>query len=77
MGDVFKSMKEADKERRVNNLENADLSGFTRHDTYHYSCYLQEKRLDYWPSKNKWMWKGKIYHGKVQEFIKKRGGKNA
>jgi len=72
MGEVFNAMKQADKERRENNLDKADLSGFTKHTYYHYSMTLQEKRLDYWPSKNKWRWNNKTYHGNVQQFIKKR-----
>ena len=72
MGDTFNAMKEADKERRNKNLAQADTAGFKKHTEYHYSCNLKGERLDYWPSKNKWRWKNKIYHGSVKNFIKTR-----
>jgi len=75
MGDIFNAMKRDDKVRRLKNLKEANLSGFTRHSDYHYSCDLNGSRLDYWPSRNKWRWNGRTYNGDVHGFIQKRVSK--
>ena len=72
MSEIFNAMKERDKERKSRNLANANLTGFTRHTEFHYSTNLQCDRLDYWPSRNKFMWRKKVYTGDVQGFIKNR-----
>ena len=72
MGDIFKLMTERNKERRAKNLKKADTARFTRHTEYHFSTMLQGKRLDYWPSGNKWRWKNKNYYGDIHGFIKNR-----
>lgn len=77
MGEIFNAMKEADKERRHKNLENAeslDFSDFTKHSQWHWSRMLREGRLDYWPTKNKWRY-DKMYFGTAKDlrnFVNKR-----
>lgn len=72
------------KERRASKLE-SNVQGilrtfpacFSSYTPYHYGAFLQENRLDYWPSSDKWQWKGRIYTGDLLGFIgfiKKRGG---
>lgn len=51
------------------------FEGFTRHTDYHWSTSLNGKRLDFWPSKNKWRWNEKTYNAlhsgySVLQFIK-------
>lgn len=72
MGEIFNAMKRHDKERRERNLSSADLSGFTRHTEHHYSRHLNGDRLDYWPSRNRFRWRGKTHTGDVQGFIRNR-----
>ena len=72
MGEIWRALKASDARRKQKNLEKADLTGFTKHTEWHYSCALQGDRLDYWPTKNKWRWRNQNYHGDVQSFIKKR-----
>lgn len=74
MGDVFRAMNDADKERRKRNLKKADPEGWTIHTEYHWSRTLQGERLDYWPSRNRFQFKHKVMIGDVMGFIKKRGG---
>ncbi len=77
MGDVFNAMREDDKVRRHNNLEKAeaiDFDDFTKHTQWHWSRLLEDKRLDYWPTKNKWKY-DKMYFGTAQDlrnFVDKR-----
>lgn len=75
MGDLsedFKFLRFLNKQRRAENLANATFEGFTKHTDYHYSRLLYGTILDYWPTKNKWCWNDKIYHGDVHKFINKR-----
>jgi hypothetical protein len=74
---IGRAMKEHRKKQGKKNLAEADLTGFTKHTTYHYSCTLLGDRLDYWPSRKKFRWRNKIYarwqyKGTVQDFIADR-----
>ena len=72
MGDLFRDMREMVRERRENNLANADPTGWTVHTEHHWSRDLDGERLDYWPSRNKFRWKGRTMTGDVQGFINNR-----
>ena len=72
MGEIFNAMRERDKERRHRNLEVADPTGWTIHTAVHWSRDLAGERLDYWPSRNKFRWKGKTRTGDVNGFIRNR-----
>lgn len=72
MGEIFNAMRERDKERRHRNLGAADPSGWTVHTNVHWSRELAGHRLDYWPSRNKFRWKGKTHCGDVDGFIRNR-----
>lgn len=74
MGEIYNAMKKRDKERKKRNLAAANPKGWTKHTEYHWSQDLNGSRLDYWPSKNKFRYKGKIMHGDVEGFIKNRKG---
>jgi hypothetical protein len=76
MAEVFNLMKELNKERKERNLLNANSEGWNKHTEYHWSRTLQGKRLDYWPSRNKFQYEGRVMCGDVLGFIKKREGKN-
>ena len=71
--DEFKAaMKGGAKLRRERNLQGADPEGWTKHTEWHWSRDLCGSRLDYWPSRNRFRWKGKTYSGDVKGFIRKR-----
>ena len=72
MGEVFNAMKVHDKERREKNLSNANNDGWKKHTPYHWSRMLDGKRLDYWPSRNKFQYENKVMCGDVEGFIRKR-----
>lgn len=61
---LTKAMSAA-KVRNINPPE-----GWTKHTEYHWSTLLNGKRLDFWPSKDKWIYNEKIMFGDVDEFIK-------
>ena len=72
VGEAFRARREYDKERRSRNLKNADSAGWTIHTEYHWSRELNGKRLDYWPSRNKFMYAGRVMCGDVNGFIRRR-----
>ena len=72
MREVFDDMREHSRRRRQRNMEAASPEGWTIHTEYHWSREIRGRRLDYWPSKNKWGFEGKIFQGDVHGFIKAR-----
>ncbi len=74
MGEIFRGMTEADRQRRYRNLDKAKESKlpWIKHTEWHWSLDLCGDRLDYWPTKNKFRWRRHTYQGGVEGFIKKR-----
>lgn len=72
MAEDFKFLKQLNKGRKKRNLESASKEGWNLHTEWHWSRTLNGKRLDYWPSKNKFQYGGKIMCGDVGGFIRKR-----
>lgn len=72
VGETFRAFREHDKERRQQNLAEASAEGWLKHTPYHWSRELNGKRLDYWPSRNKFQYEGRIMTGDVDGFIRKR-----
>lgn len=70
--EYFDALKEFYRERRENNLKNANPDGWTKHTTYHWSRILNGKRLDYWPSRNKFQYQDRVMLGDVEGFIRNR-----
>lgn len=68
----FSYLKEFHRKRRERNLNNANPDGWTKHTPYHWSRKLNGERLDYWPSRNKFMYQGKVRTGGVEGFIRNR-----
>jgi hypothetical protein len=71
-GDDFKALKDHMKAKRAANLSSAKPEGWTVHTDYHWSMTLNGKRLDFWPSRNKFQYDGRIMTGCIAGFIKKR-----
>lgn len=76
MGEMYHEMRKRDKQRKKKNLvDNSTVvnsPGWTKHTDYHYSYQLNGKRLDFWPSRNKWQFEGKIVVGDLAGFIRNR-----
>lgn len=72
MGEVFRDMRSVNAARRSRNLDSADSvddGNWIKHTNYHWSRKIGDKRLDYWPSKNKWRICGKTMHGDIGSFL--------
>lgn len=63
---------DADRARFMEQAAAQDDGGWTKHTDYHWSRLLGGQRLDYWPSRKKWMFGGKVQRGNVQAFIAAR-----
>lgn len=66
----WSELRASDKERKKRNLNNANPEGWVKHTEYHWSRQLNGDRLDYWPSRNKFMYRGKVMCGDINGFIK-------
>lgn len=62
------------KKQGSKNLKRADPTGWTQHTKWHWSRDFGGARLDYWPSRNKWMFGGEVMTGDVQAWMRKQSG---
>jgi hypothetical protein len=75
MGEVFNAHKKRDKRRRSRNLahaEQVDDGRWAKHTEHHWTTTLNGERLHYWPSRNKFMHRGKVMCGDVHGYIRNR-----
>lgn len=73
-----KAKFDADRARfleEANDPANND-GGWIKHTEYHWSRVLAGSRLDYWPSRRKFQWEGKVRRGSVNAFIAKHSMKD-
>ena len=59
-----------DRETFLSKAQEQDDGGWVKHTEYHWSRFINDKRLDYWPSRSKYQYNGKIMRGDVMKFIK-------
>ena len=76
LGDAFRGLNAYHKERKRKNLAAADSDGWNKHTEYHWWRMLNGKKLDYWPSRNKFMYDGCVMVGDVGGFIRNREKKD-
>jgi hypothetical protein len=68
--EFWQALKERSKQKfdadRANFLAQAlidDDGGWTKHTQWHWSRTVEGQRLDYWPSRKKFQYKGTVYRG--------------
>lgn len=54
---------DADRERFLKQAMTDDDGGWTKHTPYHWSRSINGERMDYWPSRKKFQWRGKVMRG--------------
>lgn len=54
---------DADRRRFLQEAETGDDGGWTKHTQWHWSRQINGSRMDYWPSRKKFMWQGKVMRG--------------
>lgn len=63
---------DSDRKRFLADAVSSDDGGWTKHTEYHWSRMVAGSKLDYWPSRKKWQWRGKVQRGDVASFIKRK-----
>jgi hypothetical protein len=69
-----KSKFDSDRQRFMAQAKAADDGGWTKHTEHHWSRTINGNRLDYWPSRKKFMYGGKVQRGDVARFIAETTG---
>lgn len=77
MGDLFNDMKRYKRDKRRQNLQAADPTGWHKFTDYHWRRKLLGWDLDYWPSTKRWCYRGKYSNGDVNAFIASKNGGGA
>lgn len=70
---IWDAMKAISKEKfdadRAKALAAAPDDGkWKKHTPYHWSRMVDGERLDYWPSRKKWQFQGKVWRGDITKF---------
>lgn len=71
MKQVSKQKFDQDRARFLGEALEKDDGGWEKHTQYHWSRMVKGHKLDYWPSRKKWQYKGKINRGDVIAYIKR------
>lgn len=66
---MFKDREDARKQRRAKRLLNTSDVGWSKHTDTHWYRFVDGEKLHYWPSANKWLFKGKYYRGGLPKEI--------
>lgn len=79
MSEDFRALKadrkakfDLDRKRFMEQAISKDDGLWTKHTEFHWSRMVGGQRLDYWPSRKKWMYRNKVSRGDVYQFIKKK-----
>ncbi len=65
----FRDKFNADRARFLADAKANDDGGWTKHTEHHWSRTVAGQRLDYWPSRKKWQFAGRVQRGDVLKFI--------
>ena len=72
MKEHSKSKFDADRARFLNQAKEDNDDGWTVHTDFHWSRMVAGQRLDYWPSRKKYQYAGRVMRGDVMAFIAKK-----
>jgi hypothetical protein len=70
--EVFDEIKKQRQERRAKRLANTDAYGWEKHTETHWYRMVDGEKLHWWPSANKWLYRGKYYRGALPKAIIER-----
>lgn len=60
----------ADRDAFLSKAVKDDDGGWTKHTAFHWSRTINGERLDYWPSRKKFQWRGKVRRGDVMNIVR-------
>jgi hypothetical protein len=64
-----KAKFDADRQRFMDQANAKDDGAWTKHTQWHWSRMVSGQRLDYWPSRKKFQFGGRVQRGDVMRFI--------
>ncbi|CAB4135047.1 hypothetical protein UFOVP275_58 [uncultured Caudovirales phage] len=62
---------DADRAAFLSLAQKSDDGGWTKHTDYHWSRSINGQRLDYWPSRKKYQYLGRVLRGDVMRIVAK------
>lgn len=75
MKEISKAKFDADRKSFMQEAMANDDGGWTKHTEFHWSRMVDGHKLDFWPSRRKFQWRGKVRRGSVMAFILRKEGK--
>ena len=66
-----KAKFDADRARFLSEANAADDGGWHKHSAHHWSRMVAGDRLDYWPTRKKYQFRGRVRRGDVYAVIRK------
>ncbi len=70
--EIFNDIRREKQERRAKSLAKADDFGWSKHSDTHWYRMIDGEKLHYWPSANKWLYKGCYYRGGLPRELGKK-----
>lgn len=61
---------DSDRQQFLSKAIADDDGGWTKHTDHHWSRMINGERLDYWPSRKKFQWRGKVRRGDVMKIVR-------
>ncbi len=61
-----------DRKMFMEHAKAADDGQWTKHTEFHWSRMVAGHKLDFWPSRNKFQYRGKVRRGNVYDFMKRK-----
>jgi hypothetical protein len=68
---ISKEKFDSDRKRFLAEADAQDDGGWTKHSKFHWSREVNGRRLDYWPSRKKYQYRGKVRRGDVYKLIRR------
>lgn len=71
MKKIGKEKFASDRKKFLSEAKVLDDGNWTKHTEFHWSRIVNGLKLDYWPSRKKWQYKGKVKRGNVLSYIRR------
>ena len=71
MKTVTKAKFDQDRKKFMAEAQARDDGKWEKHTEFHWSRMVKGHKLDYWPSRKKWQYKGNVNRGDVMAYIRR------
>lgn len=69
-GQAMDAMARERREAALTEALRHDDGGWTKHTPWHWQRHVGDKLLDYWPSKRKWQFDGRVINGTDRDLVR-------